>query len=400
MKHLVNDMSIIRIANTQLLLRTLYNLKEASRSDLTRITKLSSSAVTSIVKELMDKNLIIEKGVIGERVVGRPKSPIDINDEKWYALGLHISDIQNSKLVLFNLYGKRVLSKDLFFERMDLETISETIFQGVKEIKKQLTDKSVIIGLGVGISGIINDGNCVYSESLKWNNIPIGAVLNKKLDIPVVIECDVNALALAEYINLKNTRDISSLAVLMLGNGVGLGLIFNGNIYSGHCGGAGEISHILNFNYDNYEGEAICHCGNKGCISNFITKKGIINQIRMQNPESDIDLDEPLVWINSNVNEAFSQIIQRVINSSGMLLKLITETYDPETIIISASYEFDPQIQSAIDSCYGGMLTLPERFKKEVIFKKYFNTSWAWGAAYTVIHQFLNSIEFWKQFFN
>lgn len=404
MNRSVNDMSTIRIANTQLLLRTLYNLKEISRSDLTRITKLSSSAVTSITKKLMEKNLIIEKECAVEKVVGRPKNPITINNKLWYVLGLHISDEKSANLVLFNLYGKQIDNISLFFEKLDLKTVTRSIVQGVKVIKERLNNNNdIIIGLGIGFSGIINNknGNCIYSESIKWNEAPIGALLNKELDIPVIIECDVNASALAEYINFKNNNKISSLAVLMIGNGIGLGLIINGNIYNGHMGGAGEISHILNFNYDSYKGKGICHCGQKSCISNFITKKGVIDQIKKLSPEEKINEDEPLIWICGDKNSKdYSQILYRVANSTGTLLKLITETYDPATIIISSSYKFDQQTKKDIDSIYGKRLTLPQKFKKEVVFKKYSNITWAWGAAYTVIHKFLNDIKFWPTIFD
>src|SRR6056297_1749157 len=98
-----NDMSTMRIENTLLVLRDLYESDFASRSELSSSTSLSSSAVTSITKELLQKKMIVEKEPDNVSGVGRPRKPLYINKKHWYILGVHISGDKYLKLEVFNL---------------------------------------------------------------------------------------------------------------------------------------------------------------------------------------------------------------------------------------------------------------------------------------------------------
>ena len=397
-KSQASDMSTMRKLNTLLLLRTLYQVQTASRSDLTRLTDLSSSAVTSIVKDLLNKRLLIEKQNYQQRSVGRPRLPLAINSRCWYVLGLHLSGDNSADLVSFNLQGEYINRIKLSFDSFAPAAVTKVISAGVATLSSKLEPTARLIGLGVSLSGVIapQTGHCTYSERLNWHKIPLVSLLSGQIDLPIIIERDVNALALAEYMNLEKGEQKSSLAVLMVGNGLGLGLIINGQIYSGVQGGAGEISHILNFTDRDQLDQEQCYCGQPACVSQLISKKGISKQIAKLFPGKTGFAEQPLLWLQDRSKPGNGlSILNRVAVTTALLLKLITETYDPAQIIISSNFQFDRESQQKILDIYGDRLTLPVEFKKEVIFKNWSSFSWAWGAAAVVINNFLNSIDFW-----
>lgn len=354
--NIVNDMSKMKIANILLILRTVYNTGSLSRSELTQLTGLSSSAVTSLTKDLLKKKIIIEKPPKENCGVGRPRKPLAINSKEIYVIGTHISGKETISLILFNLKGEKIEKINFNIDNYDPENIINLLVDGLKNLKKEfphIEDK--IIGFGIGISGIVDNKNgiCKYSENLGWSELDLKIILQDKIDIPFLIERDVNALGLAEYMRLDEKFD--PLAVLMIENGIGLGLIINGSIYSGHLGGAGEISHMVELNYQNNR------------------RSGLTEQ---------------------------KYSLANITSNTGKLLKLITETYDPSLIIFSSNYEIKKNKQKQILNEYEEKLALPGKFKKDIIFKRHSKDNWSWGAASVVIHDFLNNQSYWKDMFN
>src|SRR5690606_10574704 len=84
--------------------------------------------------------------------------------------------------------------------------------------------------------------------------------LSDKFEIPVFIDNDSSAIALAE-LHFGAARGMKEVMVVNMGWGIGLGMIINGSLYRGHNGYAGEFSHIPLSQSDN-----LCSCGKRGCL--------------------------------------------------------------------------------------------------------------------------------------
>jgi predicted NBD/HSP70 family sugar kinase len=104
-----------------------------------------------------------------------------------------------------------------------------------------------------------------YATYYGWQNLPLAAMLEERLDLPVVLDNDVNALAVAEHW-FGAGRGVADFLALSIGRGVGLGMILNGRLYRGSAGGAGEFGHTVV-----EPGGPRCACGKQGCLEALIS---------------------------------------------------------------------------------------------------------------------------------
>ena len=129
-------------------------------------------------------------------------------------------------------------------------------------------------GIGVGSPGPIElpEGRLLQPPNLPgFHALELKTELEALLNLPVIIESDANAAALAEaHAGAGEKYGIDSLCMLTLGTGVGNGLIFDGRIWHGYRGMAGEAGHVAVWP----DGMA-CACGNRGCLELFASATGI-----------------------------------------------------------------------------------------------------------------------------
>lgn len=134
-------------------------------------------------------------------------------------------------------------------------------------------------GIGVGSPGPIElpEGRLLQPPNLPgFHALELKGELEARLHLPVIIESDANAAALAEaHSGVGVTHHTDSLCMLTLGTGVGNGLIFNGRIWHGFRGMAGEAGHVAVWP-DGID----CNCGNRGCLELFASATGIARMAR------------------------------------------------------------------------------------------------------------------------
>lgn len=118
------------------------------------------------------------------------------------------------------------------------------------------------IACGMTIPGLADTANGIWEYACfsGISDYPIAARMRKKLGLPIWIENDVNACALAEKA-YGSCHDCSNFLWVTVSNGVGGGLVLNGSLYPGAFGGAGEIGHVIV-----EENGPFCPCGHRGCL--------------------------------------------------------------------------------------------------------------------------------------
>jgi glucokinase len=132
-------------------------------------------------------------------------------------------------------------------------------------------------GIGIGVPGIIDMDTGMLRESPNlpgWNDYPVQREIEKRLNAPVILENDANAAALGEKW-LGAARDFDSMCMITLGTGVGGGLVFDGRIWHGMNGMAGELGHIT----VDPVGHP-CNCGNIGCVEQYASATAIVRMAK------------------------------------------------------------------------------------------------------------------------
>ncbi|HEY5329009.1 MAG TPA: ROK family protein, partial [Acidobacteriaceae bacterium] len=134
-------------------------------------------------------------------------------------------------------------------------------------------------GVGIGSPGPINlcSGVLGLLPNLPgWDNFPLRAALRDATGLPVILESDANAAAIAEWkLGVGKTTGVSSMVMLTLGTGVGSGIIINGKIWHGMFGMGGEVGHATV-----EPSGLLCGCGSRGCLEMYASANGLLRLAR------------------------------------------------------------------------------------------------------------------------
>jgi glucokinase len=143
----------------------------------------------------------------------------------------------------------------------------------IQSLEVKYRDSGQLAGIGIGVPGFIDmdTGTVLRSPNLPdWVNFPVREKIEQKLGTTVILENDANSAAMGEKW-LGAGRNIDEMAMYTLGTGVGGGLIFNGRVWHGMKGMAGELGHIT-VEPDGHP----CGCGSRGCLEQYASATAIV----------------------------------------------------------------------------------------------------------------------------
>jgi glucokinase len=157
-----------------------------------------------------------------------------------------------------------------------LATVIEAIDQVCAKAASSSCDRS-LLGIGMCCPGPLdpNTGVIINPPNLPcWRNFPLADEISRKYKVPVKVDNDANAAALAETL-WGAGRGYRNIFLTILGTGIGTGIVFDGRIYHGRTGAAGEGGHVS----IDYRGP-LCGCGKAGCIEAFASGPAIAKRAR------------------------------------------------------------------------------------------------------------------------
>ncbi len=134
-----------------------------------------------------------------------------------------------------------------------------------------------VVGVGVGTPGLIiaETGMVVYAPNVPgWTDLPLKAILENRLNLPVAIENDANAAAIGEHWAGAG-KGVRHMICITLGTGVGGAIILNNQIWRGANGAGGEVGHTTVI-----ENGVLCGCGAPGCLEAYASAPAIARQAR------------------------------------------------------------------------------------------------------------------------
>lgn len=241
-----------------------------SRRDAARLTGLSAASVTKLVKPMISHGYLVEN-VPEAGVPGRPQIPLQVDRTRHHAVGLKLMDGEIVGVVA-DLHAEVQSAHRLRFD----DTSPEGVLAAVEEITSVLLNRSPaeddrLLGIGVGLGGHVNGttGVVVNSPFLNWRGVALRELLSDRLSLPVVIENDVNALAVAEQW-FGAGSSFASFALVTIGAGVGCALVVDGRLWRGVSGAAGEFGHVVVA-----PDGPVCHCGKRGCLEAVVSDEAI-----------------------------------------------------------------------------------------------------------------------------
>jgi len=164
------------------------------------------------------------------------------------------------RAAVFDGAAKLAEHRELVGEPRDPERISARIAQ----LATQLGADAV----GIGIAAMLRDdrGTVANSPHLRWRDVPFGELLAARLDLPLGIYNDVNAITWGE-VTAGAARGCRDVLAVYVGTGIGAGVVANGELVAGATQTAGELGHAKVRWGDDAEP---CACGQRGCLEAYL----------------------------------------------------------------------------------------------------------------------------------
>jgi len=338
----------------------LYYLKEQSIAGLSKSLAKSTPIVTKAINELLEENIIVDKGLAAS-TGGRRAALYSLNEDlDNFIISISIDQFYTS-IFLSNLQ-QDILQEEVDFQLDLVDPIAGmNILKQLKNfIEKHHIDSKKIIGIGISMPGFVNMNTGVNNSYAEENPLHyLKKTIETALEIPTVIDNDSRSIAWAEK-EFGGGIDSTHTLVINLNWGVGLGIIINGEIFTGATGFAGEFSHIPLSNTN-----CLCSCGKRGCLEVEASLKSAIDQTEIEIQQGEYSIYSTLMKTMSNKSDALieaakigDQLVIYQIGKIGYMIgkgiSTLLHILNPNKIIISGRGAeigniLMPQIQNAVN---------------------------------------------------
>ena len=269
----IGDQQLLKRINRSVLLRLLQRQPGLSRARLSQHSGLTKSTVSALVRELVGEHWLSEgtTPVVADGL-GRPSTPLRINDKVRVLLGLEIG-VRELRVVSVSLTGQVLCTLQEHLQTRDVQSVCRQAASMAHRAWQALAGQGLLLsGVGVCLPGAIDDvaGLVRFAPNLGWRDVPFFAQLTRALcsaGVPAAstyLRNDADAAALGEF-EFADGGGTEALIFVNCDVGVGAGIVLNDHLFTGARGMAGEIGHsILEV------GGALCSCGRRGCAETFI----------------------------------------------------------------------------------------------------------------------------------
>lgn len=267
----VND---IRDINQTVFLHLIRERQPISRADIAKHTGLKAGTVSAIVNRLISSGFVYE-GTEGPSSGGRPPKHLYINAESFYVLAIDIG-VSDTAFAVSDFNGTILEQHTMPTEGKPKQFLTKLCDEIHALIKKKYS-KARFGAVGVSVPGLIDrhTGTLEVSPNLEeWHDVPIRQIVSARLNLPVFVENDANAAAFSEFwYGPLNEMKVRTLLFILVVEGLGTGLIINGELHVGSRHGLGGFGHMS----IDPNGE-LCSCGRRGCWETFASERATVER--------------------------------------------------------------------------------------------------------------------------
>jgi predicted NBD/HSP70 family sugar kinase len=248
----------VRDINSRIMLNLVRKHQPVSRADLTRYSGLQRSTVSAIAERLIADRWLKE-GAVGNLPRGRKPTFLHLNTERCGIVGI---DVQLNKTTL------AVAGMDTQFRAHESMSTEKDPAEFIAHLSRRVIDlirahpRNAYEGIGISLPGRVDAASkrLIFAPALGWRDLDLKTPLERATGLPVELENAANACALAELWSAVHTDGVRNLVAVTVSDGIGVGMIMNGQLVRGSTGMAGEFGHV-SLIPDGPE----CRCGKTGC---------------------------------------------------------------------------------------------------------------------------------------
>jgi len=307
-----------------------------SRADLARRSGLQRSTVSAIIDQLIGEGWVTEGATSRISARGRRPRFLHLNVER---AGIIAVDLRpgTTRVGLAGLDARFVVQTDWPTPSRP-DDFARKLARTVAAFRD--THRGMLYeGVGVSLPGRVDEsGTLLFAPNLGWGQVNLRRLLESKLDLPVVFENAASACALAELWFGRHPDDVRDLVAVTVSEGIGVGLLLNGQLFHGTDALAGEFGHLT---LD--EAGPPCSCGKRGCWEQFASNSAALAYYRGETdgsqpssraPKSGALTFEELVNRLDRGDERAEETIDRMARYLGIGLAPIVTGLAPQVLVI------------------------------------------------------------------
>lgn len=327
----------LREHNLSAIVGLLHKFGSLSRAQLTSSTLLNRTTISNLVAELKDLGLVHESQSPGSTGVGRPSVIVSISTD---VVAFAVNTALDATTVgVVNLSGQ-VLTKARRPNPANLTPVMAVQIANdlVLHLRAKLPPRTRVIGIGVAIPGQVRvaEGVVRFAPAFKWIDAPFGPMLRRLSGLPVFIDNDASLGCLAER-TLGSARNFTDIVYLFGGtNGVGGGVVINGQQLRGATGYASELGHIRISDSPQED-----YSGLVGTLESAVRRDRLLKVLNLKIANED-ELDQAILSATST--EAVQEF-QRQIDALAIGVANVVNIFNPQVVILSgflsSLYKFD-----------------------------------------------------------
>ncbi|MDA3649260.1 ROK family protein [Saccharopolyspora indica] len=228
---------------------------------------------------------------------------------------------------------------------------------------RSLSDRYPVAGVGLAVAGFVSEDRRVvrFAPHLAWRHVVVADELAARLGLPVVLEHDANAAAIAEH-RFGAAAGARVAALVAIGTGIGAALVLDGQVFRGARGVAPELGH-LRVVPDGRQ----CSCGKRGCLERYCSGTALaataVEMLRAGGEPSSLrELRDPTGVDVARAAEAGDPLARRAVDDLarwlGEGLALVADVYDPEVVVIAGGVSASAHLYlDAAREHYAAMIT-------------------------------------------
>ena len=344
-------------------LKAIRRLEPVARTDLVKLTGLAGGTITQLTADFVRRGVVIEEKAASGGL-GRPRMGLRINATGGYVVGVFTLPHGSAAIEIVNLRGDPVFTREVPFKRVStLEAWARQLATIIDEtITASPLSRQAISRIGIVVHGVVDNvrGVVHWLATFPDRGVPIAALVEKRLKIPVVIDNDANVIARAEHWFAEESQ-LDDFSVIVVGQGVASAHYVDGVLWTGAHGINSELGHTKISCAQPHP----CYCGMPGCLATYCAVFGIVARVcELRGTEA-----PPI----ENSLEAFTQFAaqarngdphaREVFNLAGRMLGIAAANMlndrDPGRLIIMS---FEPDMIPMIADAFSAALeanTLP-----------------------------------------
>jgi len=261
-----------RQINRRIALNIIRRNPPMSRAELARRSGMQRSTVSAIVGQLIEEGWLTE-GAIGLSARGRRPRFLHLNVERAGVLAVDLRP-DTTRVGLAGIDARFVVQTTWPTPRKPA-AFAETLARTVAAFRKAHRE-IVCEGMGVSVPGRVDEsGRLVFAPNLSWGQVDLRHLLEPAVGLPLVMENAASACALAELWFGRHPENVQHLMAVTVSEGIGVGLLLNGQLVRGSGAMAGEFGHVT---LD--DNGPPCACGKRGCWEQYASNVAAVRHYR------------------------------------------------------------------------------------------------------------------------